>query len=255
MRTRFSLSHGVALAGLLASPAATATAAQSVPAPQGNVLVFDADPFVVEDAHLVAGFAAGEWSSQPVGLPGSLRATIERFDILRGLSSPSVQAFAPIPAGGSFALANQVSADIAVFNYSGSAFTLLMDANGNGLDDRWEARFGLHDPNGDADGDGFTNKQEHDAGTDPLDPGSKPSGGGEAPILRVEVLNAGPDGALALVFRWPASATGVVLERSDALGLGWQQEPPALIVENGLRVFRVEPGRDIAARFWRLRKQ
>lgn len=43
------------------------------------------------------------------------------------------------------------------------------DTNGNGLSDSWEALYGLSDPNGDADGDGLSNLQEMQAGTDPRD--------------------------------------------------------------------------------------
>ena len=38
----------------------------------------------------------------------------------------------------------------------------------------WAQAFCLTDPNGDADGDGFTNLQECQSGTDPLDPRSNP---------------------------------------------------------------------------------
>ncbi len=41
------------------------------------------------------------------------------------------------------------------------------DADGNGMDDDWEAHFGLDGPNGDPDGDKMTNLVEHQRGTDP----------------------------------------------------------------------------------------
>jgi hypothetical protein len=58
-----------------------------------------------------------------------------------------------------------------------------VDANGNGIADYWEqfysfgGLFNVSDPNGDADGDGATNLQEFNAGTDPTDPQSGASGG------------------------------------------------------------------------------
>jgi hypothetical protein len=41
------------------------------------------------------------------------------------------------------------------------------DADDDTMDDRWEALFGVSDPNADPDGDGQTNAQEEDAGTHP----------------------------------------------------------------------------------------
>ena len=49
------------------------------------------------------------------------------------------------------------------------------DANGNGLADPWEDAFGLTDPTADPDHDNATNKQEHDAGTDPTNPADSPT--------------------------------------------------------------------------------
>lgn len=43
----------------------------------------------------------------------------------------------------------------------------LFDNNGNGMDDRWEAWHGQTNPNGDPDGDGFTNLQEFQRGSHP----------------------------------------------------------------------------------------
>jgi hypothetical protein len=43
----------------------------------------------------------------------------------------------------------------------------ILDADDDTMDDRWETRFGVTDPNADADGDGQTNAQEEDAGTHP----------------------------------------------------------------------------------------
>src|SRR5258708_6014488 len=62
----------------------------------------------------------------------------------------------------------------AVFATTGGAAVL--DQNLNGLDDIWELAYGVGSlaPNGDADGDGFTNAQESAAGTNPFDANSHP---------------------------------------------------------------------------------
>ena len=56
--------------------------------------------------------------------------------------------------------------DIGVYEYQG----LEGDLDGDGLQDTWEDTYfsGEADPNADADGDGLTNKEEHDGGTHPL---------------------------------------------------------------------------------------
>jgi 1,4-alpha-glucan branching enzyme len=45
--------------------------------------------------------------------------------------------------------------------------TSRVDSDNNGMDDRWEAWHGVTDPNGDPDGDGFTNVQEFQRGSHP----------------------------------------------------------------------------------------
>lgn len=72
----------------------------------------------------------------------------------------------------------------------------IIDRNSNGVSDVWEAAHpGHHDWNADTDGDGFSNRQEATAGTDPLDGGSHPR------IRRVESM---PGNRLAI--HWPSTA-------------------------------------------------
>ena len=50
-----------------------------------------------------------------------------------------------------------------------------IDENNNGASDVWERLYGsLTEPDVDSDGDGFTNRQEAEAGTDPNDPDDVP---------------------------------------------------------------------------------
>ena len=78
------------------------------------------------------------------------------------------------------------------------------DANGNLLADSWESLFGIHDPFGDADGDGYSNLEEMLAGTDPTDPLSHPL---SAPVIlgppRISISML-PGGQVLLQWSWPA---------------------------------------------------
>ncbi len=94
--------------------------AQLLPSPLGNVLLYDADPFVIESAALLGGFNVPDWASAPTGLPGALSVTGERAGA-NGLGTPTPVPLAPLPLGAAFALPNQLAPDIAVFNYSGRA--------------------------------------------------------------------------------------------------------------------------------------
>jgi len=56
------------------------------------------------------------------------------------------------------------------------------DTDGNGLPDWWESRYGLMDSNEDPDGDGLTNLQEYQAGSDPLFAEYQVPSGENAPV-------------------------------------------------------------------------
>lgn len=73
----------------------------------------------------------------------------------------------------------------------------VVDLNENGISDLWEVEnraVGI-DPDGDEDGDGATNREEIDAGTDPFDAASR---------LGLDAFEIGRDGNLRM--EWPAQA-------------------------------------------------
>lgn len=94
------------------------------------------------------------------------------------------------------------------------------DSNGNGLSDAFERTFGLSDPNGDADGDGFSNLAEQNAGTDPLDAGSRPAG-----PLRLTIARPAPGGPIQL--DWPAGLEVTLESSADLQNWSPVQPPPA----------------------------
>ncbi len=67
------------------------------------------------------------------------------------------------------------------------------DINGNGMSDLWESRYGVTglSPDGDADGDGFTNLAEAGLGTDPFDAGSN---------FTLQTVNGITPGSMSLVY-------------------------------------------------------
>lgn len=82
----------------------------------------------------------------------------------------------------------------------------------------WAQAFGLTDPNADPDGDGFTNLQECQAGTDPLDPKSTPPAtdpGTVTLIIRSPGSSAPADTLVELA--WPAQTVGLSLEAAPNL--------------------------------------
>jgi hypothetical protein len=128
----------------------------------------------------------------------------------------TVEAFARFPAGSASPMRS------ASYTF-GSAPPLVagpfQDEDGNGLSDQWEAAFNLHDPAGDADGDGVSEYGEFHAGTDPLDPGDF------VPVpmqLTATLVGSGP--TLTLRLEWPLADAASRLETSEALG-GWINAP------------------------------
>jgi hypothetical protein len=129
-----------------------------------------------------------------------------------------------------------------------------VDTNQNGLPDSWEQTFGLSDPNGDADGDGFTNLQEYQAGTDPLDPSSKPA---VAPNVELIVQAAGPNappGTLCEIL-WPVATVGAILETTTDLSLPatWAPVTNPVVIFGSQHLYFQPNNSQESVRFFRLR--
>lgn len=142
-----------------------------------GVVLYDADPFLVPNAGVLATFSAPNWTSKASGLPGGLNLTVERYLPASGLGHPQVRTLSPVPPTAAYALVNQVAPDIAFFSYSGVTTAAPGDFGKRGMSDFWQIQYfgktGI-DPLADADGDGFTNLAEFLAGTDPTNSASVP---------------------------------------------------------------------------------
>lgn len=132
------------------------------------------------------------------------------------------------------------------------------DANRDGLPDAWQQLFGLTDPNGDADGDGFTNLQEYQAGTDPLDPLSVPA---STPLTNALLVArapgpGAPPGTLCEI-AWPADVAGAVLETTLDLTAPaeWSQAPGPVVTSRNERVYYSPAVAVETRRFFRLHSQ
>ncbi|MBX3743906.1 MAG: VCBS repeat-containing protein [Verrucomicrobiae bacterium] len=196
-----------------AGPAAMLTAAVGVAPSPGSypgpiAVTFSSAPDVV----VVSRVEAGPWQTGPgpASVPGT--ATVSFYGVdPSGIAGP-VQTVLYTVGGAAHSQA------------TGEA----NDRDRDGLDDAWERRFFgslAADPEADDDGDGFTNRQEHDAGTHPLDPTSRPDGDPtpvERPLLGLAVA---ANGAVSLSWQGPAGARFTV-QTSDTLP-AWVPSPVA----------------------------
>lgn len=128
--------------------------------------------------------------------------------------------------------------------------SLRQDSDQNGLDDAWErlffGRLGV-DPNGDSDGDQFTNREEYQAGTNPRDALSRPPG--QPGSTRRIVASLNPEGRFR--FRLAADAgTELVPEYSEDLRDWFPLPGTPQILPDGSREW-TDPDPPTGARFYR----
>ncbi len=128
------------------------------------------------------------------------------------------------------------------------------DINGDGLNDlfqrinftRWTAPSA--GPDNDADGDGFTNSQEYEAGSDPNDPASTPlTAVSPFSLLSVEVS---AEGAM-VTFESEPGAKYQLFSKRDIVGDPWIQRGEAMIAEGETTVL-TDPDAAGDFRFYRI---
>jgi hypothetical protein len=132
-----------------------------------------------------------------------------------------------------------------------ATLTILTDADEDGMDDAWESEHQL-DPNSsadsglDGDGDGLTNKQEYDAGTDPKDANS---------FLKIEALDADFISTAAVRIRFLAAPNRTyTIQSKDALTTAPWSRVADVAAAGTNRVVEVldQPSVGITRRYYRL---
>jgi hypothetical protein len=141
---------------------------------------------------------------------------------------------------------NQIAEASETNNQAARQILLTTDANGNGIEDSWERMFfGNQTVNrdDDADGDGFSNRAEYLAGTNPLDADS---------LLRVAPTQQGvPNNQLR--FSWPTvSGVNYQVQYKDSLNAGEWQPMSGTNTLSGTNAERVETISGFSRRFYRI---
>lgn len=214
--------------------------------------MLDGDPFLSREFQVLATYTVPDWTADPGPVPGPITVTTERWDPVNGWVEPRRVDLGMANAPAARLWVNQLAADVAFFNFAGTPSPGFVDADGNGLPDAWEMRrFGKTgiDPNGDADGDGLSNREEYLAGSNPAESQNAP--------LEIDVVlapEAGPGGEAVLKFFVPAQAPEARLEAVGALGEVWQLAPAKIGEEGGRQLLElpVDPTRRAQFFRWRL---
>ncbi|MBL9134489.1 MAG: hypothetical protein JNK85_01410 [Verrucomicrobiales bacterium] len=236
---------------LVASGVVGGTAAAG-PAMAGNVLVLDGDPFLSRDVQVLATYAVPDWTADPGPVPGPVTVTAERWDRAKGWVEPRRVDLGNAGAPAARLWVNQLAPDIAFFSFSGMPAAGFVDGDGNGLPDAWELRYfgrvGI-EPNGDADGDGLSNREEYLLGSNPVDTPNAP--------LEIEVALApavGPGHEMVLRFEVPAQAPEARLEAVGELGGEWTLAPAIIREVDGRQVLELPVEAARRAQFFRWRR-
>ncbi|MBI1841070.1 MAG: hypothetical protein HYR88_09495 [Verrucomicrobia bacterium] len=131
-----------------------------------------------------------------------------------------------------------------------------VDANNNGLSDDYEKALGIQDPNGDPDGDGFTNLQEYQAGTDPQDPKSVPSNTSTPVVLIARSPGASAPAETLCEIAWPSNVPGLILEFAVDLipPVSWTAVTASISTVGLERIYYNPDTAGSPQRFFRLRK-
>jgi hypothetical protein len=119
--------------------------------------------------------------------------------------------------------------------------TVLPDSDGDGMDDGWETRYPTAtEPDGDADADGLTNKEEYQSGTDPTDPTS---------YLKVERIAVSGEAQIEFIAR--ANRTYTVEYTEDLDTPAWHKLSDVVAGLENRTVVLTDPAAS-AQRFYRL---
>ncbi|MCI0745816.1 MAG: lamin tail domain-containing protein [Verrucomicrobia subdivision 3 bacterium] len=141
---------------------------------------------------------------------------------------------------------------VVVTNYANSAPGVVsqganlfvhIDADGDRMADFWEQAYGITDPGADADGDGVTNAEEFNTGTDPTDPTSK---------FRVELSGTMPGGGALLRFIAMSNRSYSVQFRDGLDTAAWTQFTNVNGIATNRNVTVTNPAPGAANRFYRV---
>lgn len=166
------------------------------------------------------------WTKPLAGLPARLFAVVGDYNPaavqLGQTELGSMLAFQPGEAGAPATLT-------ATWSVGGDPVSTAEDADGDGLPDGWENRYGLNrgsaaDALLDSDGDGASNRAEFEAGTDPTDRES---------VFRILRIKPGLE-EVRVEFVGPVGQNFQLERATDVQPTGWSPVGPVLTAQGGI---------------------